>query len=623
MCGIVAVYSVDRAICEKDLQQFTESLAHRGPDLRHLWIDKDKRVGLGHARLSIIDLENGTQPISNEDGTLQIIVNGEFYDFERIRSELKRRGHRFRTGTDSEIALHLYEDYGKDALKELRGEFAFILWDEKRRTLFAARDRFGIKPLYYALVDKTIYFASEVKALFAAGVPSLWDEDSFYQQLFIFPNQDRTLFKGVFQLPPAHYLLANPDGLKIDRYWDLDYPVVTEYQQELSEEEAVGAVRDQLIESVRLRLRADVPVTVFLSGGIDSSSILGIASHVTEGQIDTSLNSYTVSFEEEEYDESHIAQETAKFAGSNHRLIALKEKDLIDHLSDAVWSAETMGINLHGVARYLLSKELKRDGYRVALTGEGSDEIFGGYIQTRHDILNLDQHRTNNRSNTGTYHALLGVAERLGIIPSWLKKVAINRSVFHLLINPDYQAQFADRDAYAYFIDQFNYKDQLHDRYPMVQSLYLWTRSILPNYTLFAERLEMANAVEVRLPFLDHKLFETVRRLPPSRLFSYREKYVLREAAKPFITERIYNRPKQPFLAPTGLFSKNGPMRDLANDLFRSSQFATNPFFDKDAVCSILNILPAMEGPQKQAFDSALLTVVCSSILQTRLFHST
>ena len=228
MCGIAAFFSTDKRISAERLKRATHSLHHRGPDSHGAWLSPNQRVGLGHTRLSIIDLTTGSQPIANEDDRIHIVVNGEFYDFERQRRELERRGHLFRTRSDSEIALHLYEEFGAHCVQQLRGEFAFVLWDEANQNLFAARDRFGIKPLYFAVHDDTLYLASEIKALFAAGVPARWDHEYFYQAATGPLMSDRTLFDGVRQVPPGHYLTATANGMRILRYWEFYYPPADE-----------------------------------------------------------------------------------------------------------------------------------------------------------------------------------------------------------------------------------------------------------------------------------------------------------------------------------------------------------------------------------------------------------
>src|SRR6266478_4737058 len=230
MCGIVAIFSPKSPISTATLEKATKSLRHRGPDGQSYWVSADRQVGLGHARLSIIDLTTGDQPIANEDGTRQIIVNGEFYDYETIQKELEQAGHRLKTRSDSEIALHLYEDLGAHCLNRLRGEFAIVIWDSVNRTLFAARDRFGIKPLFYAFHEGTLYLASEVKALFAAGVPARWDTESVYHSGGIGGHQMRTLFEGICQVPPGHYMIATDRHVQLSQYWDFNYPRANDAQ---------------------------------------------------------------------------------------------------------------------------------------------------------------------------------------------------------------------------------------------------------------------------------------------------------------------------------------------------------------------------------------------------------
>src|SRR5262245_39472326 len=249
MCGVVAAFSRRHPIPEARLQLATQRLYHRGPDGTRHWISPDRKVALGHARLSIIDLVTGDQPIASEDGRTRIVVNGEFYGYEDIQRELERAGHRLRTRSDSEIALHLYEDLGPQCLHRLRGEFAFIVWDETHRTMFAARDRFGIKPLFYAFHDQTLYIASEVKALFAAGVPARWDPESVAQAVELGGHQVRTLFDGVFQVPPGHYLLATEKHLQLVPYWDFNYPHAAEEQRPRPDADYVAELRHVLDEA--------------------------------------------------------------------------------------------------------------------------------------------------------------------------------------------------------------------------------------------------------------------------------------------------------------------------------------------------------------------------------------
>lgn len=632
MCGIVAIFSKQEPISTDVLAQATQRLHHRGPDQQRQWVAPHQRVGLGHARLSIIDLTTGEQPIANENENLHIVVNGEFYGFEPIVRDLKQRGHQLRTGSDSEIALHLYEEMGTRCLEHLRGEFAFVLWDESKELLFAARDRFGIKPLYYAMVGDTIYLASEVKALFAAGVPAQWDHESFFQQMFIYLNQDRTLFAGVYQVPPGHYLLATRHGVQLVRYWDLDYPINDTTTTRRSDAEYIEQLQDTLAEAIRIRLRADVPVGCFLSGGVDSSTVLGMAAKYSSEPI----RAFTVSFDRTAYDETSIARETAAYVGADFQSIPLNQSDFANHIADAIWHAETLAINPHGVARYLQSRVVHDSGYKVVLSGEGSDEIFAGYSHARQDLLfnktvqattiqqGLNESLGKNSAarvllQNSTPLALEGVQQILGFIPSWLKEIAINRSFFHILLTPDYAAQFADRDVYSLFLKQFDIPGQVAGREPVIQSLYLWSKSILPNYILFAERLEMAHAVEVRLPFLDHHVFELVRQMPVSLLIrGMKEKYVLREASRPFLTDTVYARPKQPFTAPPATLTTNNKLYTLIQDSLRSSAMKSLPFFDQATVIALLDKLPEMSDNKRIALDPILLMTLCTYFLHTK-----
>jgi asparagine synthase (glutamine-hydrolysing) len=384
MCGIVAMYSAREPIPADALERATRRLFHRGPDRQRTWLADHRRVGLGHARLSIIDLVTGDQPIAGEDETLQIVANGEFYDFERTRRDLEARGHRLRTRSDSEIALHLYEDFGTACLRHLRGEFAFVLWDGPNDTLFAARDRFGIKPLYYTTYRGTLYLASEIKALLAAGVPARWDHAAFFQANHLLGTpQDRTLFEGIYPVPPGHYLLASGGQVRLIRYWDFDYPAAVNARQASPDAEYAERFRHALDEAVRLRLRADVPVGCYLSGGLDSCAVLGLAAtHRTEP-----IRAFTLTFDRAIYDEGAIAREMAAHARADFQPIPIRQADLADRCADAAWQAETLFVNAHGIAKYLLSRAVRDAGYKVVLTGEGSDEILAGYAHFRRDLL--------------------------------------------------------------------------------------------------------------------------------------------------------------------------------------------------------------------------------------------
>ena len=632
MCGVIAKYAPggSNRVSAQDLAAALKALHHRGPDSSGQWISPDAQAGLAHARLSIIGLNNGAQPISSEDGQIQIVVNGELYDFERIREELRARGHKFATESDSEIALHLYREFGVDCLQHLRGEFAIIIWDERSRRLFAARDRFGIKPLVYAQYDGQLFLASEAKALFAMGLPAEWDEESFFQAAnmqYTLPH--RTLFKHVNQLEPGKYLLAHEHNVQTVTYWDMNYGR-SEPVSKMSEADMIEGCREQLEEAVRFRMRADIPVCAHLSGGLDSSAVVALAMRVSNNPVQC----FSVSFEEESYDERELAGEMAKKAGAEFHPVRVSQADLIAHLSDAVYYSEGLAVNGHLTAKYILNKEIRRNGYKVALTGEGSDEVLAGYAHLRSDLfktdgrdhLLADLHASNKASQGimlmhGQTLALKSVEEKLGYIPGFLEAKGSFGHKMCGLLNERYANQFADYDAYDRFVSCFDIDGQLAKRNHVYQSLYLWTKSALANYILrtLGDGMEMANSVEGRLPFLDHHFFEYIRDLPLSmKINGTTEKYVLKEALKPYITENIYKRQKHPFVAPPVSAFATESAKELLNDSLRGKAFAQMPFFDQKKVVALLENLPNLSEGERAALDPVFMMMVSASCLQSR-----
>ncbi len=629
MCGIVAIFSDQKPIAPEALVRATRRLIHRGPDDQRHWMAPHGRVGLGHTRLSIIDLVTGAQPIASEDEQIRIIVNGEFYDFERIRKELESRGHQFRTQSDSEIALHLYEEMGAECLEHLRGEFAFVIWDERNQTLFAARDRFGIKPLFYAHVEGVLYLASEVKALFAAGVRPGWDRESMFQNLFLSVNQDRSLFRNVRQVPPGHVLVARTGSVRLKSYWDVNYPRAGS-SEHLSENDCIEQTRALLDEAVRLRMRADVPVGCYVSGGVDSSSVLGIARR----HANDNVAAFTIAFDHPAFDESESARKTAAHLGSEFWPIPVTNADFAEVFRAAVAQGEMIHYNAHGAARYRLSRAVQQAGYKVVLAGEGADELFAGYEFARAALLSSS---TNGNSRNWPrlmlrlLHPRTITERRLAQTSPWLARisrvlafptdmveyVADKFTLMQSLIARDFAQEFRNCDPYKQFLRQFELRANLLGREPAKQILYLWMKSVFVNYVLAAERLDMAHAVECRLPFLDHKLFEFARSIPASVLAKDgRQKHLLREAVKPFVRAEVYDGAKQPFFAPPTTFRAGNPMYELLQDTLRSQDFSTVPFFDHAAVVRFLDSLSVMDERSKTEMDPVLFMMASVGVLQ-------
>jgi asparagine synthase (glutamine-hydrolysing) len=633
MCGIVSFLSRQAPVTPQRLKAGTNALLHRGPDGEGFWIAPKQNIGLGHRRLSIIDLATGTQPLVSTDGQKAVIVNGEFYDYKRIRAELEAKGHKFKTQSDSEIILPLYEEHGTDCLKYLRGEFAFVLWDEDTQRLFAARDRFGIKPLCYTNNADGLFIASEAKALFAMGVKATWDDYAFFHSASLqYTPSDRTLFRDIYQLKAGHALLASSDEMRIFKYWDLDYPAEEKTTVFKSEDEAIETFGALFSEAVRLRLQADVPACVHLSGGLDSSAVLGMAAKMTGRPMDA----FSVSFDHDGYDEFQIAKDTALHHGAVFHPVQVTQKDIVDEMSDAVWHGEGMAINGHLTAKYLLNKAIRAAGFKVALTGEGADEVLAGYPHLRQDLfqrmpegdtaLTDTLYKTNSVSAgvqlaSGAMLPLGAVAASLGFVPAFLQAKASMGFRMYGMLSDDFKNDFSGVDCYVDLMQQTPVAEQLTGRHPVNQSSWLWTKTALANYILrtLGDGMEMAHGIEGRVPFLDHTLFEFARALPMDlKIRGTVEKYILREAAKPLLTETVYHRQKHPFMAPpVSRFADTG-MMGLIRDSVHSRSFAEMPFYDRKKVTAMLDGLPALPESERTAMEPVLMMVLTSHLLHER-----
>jgi len=630
MCGIVALHSIERPIELSSLRAGMDALNHRGPDGEGCWIPPHGRVGLGHRRLSVIDLDTGNQPISNECGSVVTVVNGELYDFERIRRGLEKKGHSFQTRTDSEILVHLYEEHGTQCLEHLRGEFAFVLWDETRQTLFAARDRFGIKPLFYAESAGVLYLASEAKALFAAGVTAAWDHEAVFQSLFLCVAGDNSLFSGIRQVPPGHFLTAAGGAVSIRRYWDADYPLAGDGSDNFgSPDDCIAQVRGLLDDAIRLRMRADVPVGCLLSGGLDSSAVLGFASRQTSRP----MRAFTIAFDDPAFDESGLARHTAEFVGAEFEAVDASNEQLADNFGDSVWHGEIIQYNAHGTARFLLSRAIQRSGYKVVLAGEGADELFAGYGFCSSAILSrpargslrgkvelisrmLTPLSEAERSIRKTSPWLVRTSRLLNLSPQILAPLADRMGTMQSVLSHGFAADFRNRDPYRQLFEQLRPMDRLRGREPAKQLIYLWMQSLFPGYILAADRADMAHGVEVRLPFLDHVLFDYVRQIPVSLLAAGgRRKHVLREAAAPVISQAVREREKKPLLAPPFTQRKGNRLNTLVQDTLRSPSLDSLPFLDARATRSLLE---SSHRTGKASVDPLLLMSASLCVLHER-----
>jgi asparagine synthase (glutamine-hydrolysing) len=616
MCGIVAVASprvggapVERASIDAALA----ALAHRGPDGRGSWYAPDRGVALGHTRLAVIDPAGGAQPIANEDGSVVAVVNGELYDHEDAARWLALRGHRLRSRCDAEILVHLYEELGDDVVRRLRGELAFVLWDARRGRLLAGRDRFGIKPLVYARWRGGLALASEAKALFALGVPARWDDESFFHAAHTqYPWPDRTLFAGVSQLEPGSLMVWERAGEpRIARYWELP----TASGDVASLDDAAATIRATLDDAVRVRLRADAPICVQLSGGLDSSSVAALAARA--GGLS---GAFTVGFAAEHvgYDERDAARATAAQLGLPLTVVELDGAAIATHWPAAVAHGEGLAINGHLVGKFLLSRAMRDAGFKVALTGEGADELLAGYPHLRRDGgagPGLEAHAASRgiMLPAGEGLSTAGVHARLGRVPTWLAAKATLGHRVRALLAPDLVRRHAGVDPYGALIDRLG-AERLRAMSPLHGSAASWMQTALAQYILrtLGDGMEMAHGIEGRVPFLDHRVAGAAFAIAPAVLVGTGlDKPVLRHAMAGLVPEHVRARPKHPFLAP--------PLAQLAPALVQDTlrtHARRSSLVDGAQLVAVLDRLPAMSAPEQQAWDPALMLVLSAAILE-------
>jgi asparagine synthase (glutamine-hydrolysing) len=634
MCGLIGGIA-RKPVPQERIQKALDVLDHRGPDGQGQW--SDGRFFLGHTRLSIIGLNNGDQPMSNAEGDVHLAVNGEFYGYRAIRDDLRARGAKFKTESDSEIALHLYLQHGMRAAEQLRGEFAVLIADQRRETMIAIRDRFGIKPLFYAVTPDGVYFASEIKALLALGVPAAWDAEAAWQDLFLFRCHERTMFAGIRSVPQGCYAIARGNDVQIYRYWDWDFPNTEEAAADRrSEAEVVTGFREVLSDAVAERMVADVEVGCYLSGGIDSCAVLGLA----QLQMQRPIRAYTLAFDNPVWDESPIARRQVEFVGASYHHVPVKRRDLADVYSDAVWHSETPMVNGHGAAKFLLSKAVRDAGLKVVFTGEGSDELLGGYATFRRDAL---LHHPGGRAPEET-EALLArmfatnaatrsifmqqaadnpmfaeVVKRLGYLPSFMETFGAMGVATSTWLRGDVARFVSGKSAYADVLDRLPLSSAVAGRDRLHQGLYVNAKTHLANFilTFLGDRMEMAHSIEGRVPFLDHHVAHYAARVPIAmKTKGYREKHVLREATKDVLIEEVYNREKHPFTSPPA--GPGDPMMTMLADVLASRALDEQPIFDPAKARQAFEEMKTCPPDQRPAYEGRIQRVVSSTLMHQR-----
>jgi asparagine synthase (glutamine-hydrolysing) len=628
MCGIAGIFHSrpDQVIDPQMLVNMAAIQYHRGPDGFGYQIAENRGVGFSHARLSIIDLDEqrARQPFVSADGNLMLAHNGEFYDYKRLRASLTLDGARFNTKSDSELVLHLYPRYGlEDMLSHLRGEFAFALFDDKHDRLILVRDRFGIKPLYWTETSDKIVFGSEVKVLFAdPDVERRFNAEGVFHQLMQTIVPGTTTFENIHQVKPGHMVIIERNhgkfSVREQRYWDMDFPLLEERKaNDLDDEDFyIDGVREKLLEAVQTRLEADVPVACYLSGGIDSCSILGMSAASQQSPV----KAFTIGFDDSDYDETPIAQEMAQSVGADQDVMMLEADHLYDNLVETLWHTERTIYNTLGVAKLLMSRHVNKANYKVVVTGEGSDELFAGYPAFRRDMF-LHGMDTLSAAERAEWEGLLAEANKLvkgamlaedeisdsalnelvGFTPSCLQPWLASAQHVPAILSPALRAELKDYQPGKAIADALD-GDMLAGRHPLDKAQYVWIKTMLEGQILTwgGDRVDMANSMEARPPFLDHHLAEFATRVPPGmRIKGKTEKYVLREAMKGVLPKTLYEREKFAFMAPPAHTDpkKWAALKELADEFLSDTAIDQAGLLDKAGVQALFDLHEAADTP--------------------------
>ena len=629
MCGIAGIAKKlnNSTISIETLKSMIAYIQHRGPDQYGAY--RDNHCGMVNTRLSILDIEGGQQPIANEDESLWIVYNGEIYNYLNLREHLITLGHQFRTHTDTEVILHLYETYGPFALSFLNGPFALAIWDSKERSLFLARDRMGIRPLYYFQDQNQLAFSSEIKAFF--GIPNWQPEINLLalQQIFTYwgPLTPHTIFKNVFELPAGSYLIFKNGEAKIENYWSLNFSKNNNKSDQYYQDE----FEELLINSAQIRLRADVPVGAYLSGGLDSSTTTAIIQQFSEAPLET----FSIQFSTPQYDEQSFQKQLVSSLKVNHHSITCTPEDIGEIFPEVIWHTETPILRTSPAPMFLLSKLVNKNNYKVVLTGEGADEILAGYDIFKEDYIRRFVARNPySKLRPKLFNALYPEIPQLSQNSSFLqaffsKDITQTGSPYyshHLRWSNTARTNRFLQDSRAGDLSLGDYPVDLPDDFmswsPLSRAQYLEMTTFLTPYLLSSQgdRMAMAHSVEGRYPFLDYRLVEFANRLPDHlKLRGLQEKWILRQVAKKMLPKEIWQRRKRPYRAPIHhSFLNNGKSLDYINELFNEKSLKDSYLFKPASVQKL--VTKAKSTPQISEIEEMALVGMISSQLFYRQF---
>jgi asparagine synthase (glutamine-hydrolysing) len=640
MCGIAGSLALGAGVpppAIEDLEAMVRALRHRGPD--ELGLYRDRRAALGHARLSIIDLATGQQPLSNEDGTKWIVFNGEIFNYVELRAELAALGHRFRTQSDTEVIVHAYEAYGTAAFERLNGQFAIALWDAAEETLVLARDRLGVRPIHMCEHAGRLWFASEVKAIFAGdpSIPRALDPVGLAETFTfwtVVPPQ--SVFRGVTELEPGHVRIVSRRGVEDRAFWAPRYPVAPDVGAPASLGEAVERTRAALEEAVRLRmLRADVPVGCYLSGGLDSSLVAALGRRAKGGGFST----FSIRFEDAEYDETPYQREVAALIGSDHHDVCVRRRDIADAFPDVVLHAERPLLRTAPAPLFLLSRLVRDAGIKVVLTGEGADEMFAGYDLFREaKVRRFWGRRPASTARPRLLERLYPYLARSPVAQRAMAQEFFGRgrerwadpgfahqtrwapaSALQRLFAPDVRREASRVDCTARLLSAL--PEEFSRWSFLARDQYLEVRTLLSGYLLSSQgdRMLMAHSVEGRFPFLDTQVVEVANALPASfKLRGLDEKHVLKRVAEGLVPDAVVRRPKQPYRAPDALCFVGADAPAWVGEIVSERAVSGAGVFEAGAVARLWRKCRAA-GDREQFSNADNMAIV--GVLSTGLLH--
>lgn len=588
------------------LRRMTETLVHRGPDSCGYFVADD--VGLGFRRLSIIDPAGGDQPIYNEDESIVLVCNGEIYNYRELRNSLIHKGHSFRTNSDVEVILHLYEEDGDAFLNKLNGQFAFALYDIKKKRLLLARDHFGVNPLHFTIVDDTLIFASEIKAILQHPLVRREVDLTGLDQIFSFPGliSPRTMFKGVESLKSGHSISVQGSNVRVAEYWDLDYPRLGELADGQPEEKYVEQLKEHFTQSVSYRLQADVPVGFYLSGGLDSSMI---AAMIRQAAPQADRHSFSITFGDAAMCESRAQQTMVTHVNSLHHDIRFGWSEIAERLRSMIYHCECPVKETYNTCSMALSEAARSSGVPVVLTGEGADEMFAGYVGYRFDQLGLRNSQSRDLDTV--------MEEELR------EQLWGNRDLFYEIDQYSFRetknALYSDGvnelfDDFECLNFEIVNKERLRDRHFVHQRSYLDFKLRLSDHLIsdHGDRMALANSVEARYPFLDVDLVEFAKTIPPElKLNDFTEKYILKRVAEGLVPKEIIEREKFGFYAPGSpyLLKQNIPWID---DLLSPERIKRQGYFNPATIERLRRQYTQPNFKLNLPFESDLLMIVLS-----------